>query len=952
MKQKVIICLITLLVTACSVDNKKTVTIDEPRSIYDAISENTKFDPTQEVEATSAGDLAVSVLNFNNYKIKSYAYWMDGKGKASIINNGSAGNTLRIKGDGWRKIALPYTVTKNTILEFDFRSTKQGQIHGIGLAKENNYPNARFVYKIYGKKKWGKNKYNNYKHSASHKKHYIIPIGNDFKGDFKFLTFINDDDKKVGANSAFSNVIIYEKGMRLAENTPTEDGEERETESFESTPLPNSKPGPKPVLPTSAAKPKPSTPSRLGWITTYPYLNNVAATTYINVEGLNNQVNAPITFGQPFAKGDVPSGYTLVAGDDFGNVIDIQVDKKATFKDGSLRHAIISTVLNNSSSAGLALYAVPNTGSHGSTETTTDLKNTGLDVSVELLINGVLYTADLHGASISKPYSTWLSGSVVKDWEYKLPLVKANGSKHPHLQAHLNIRKYTGINNIRVDVTIENGWTFVSNPGNIDYDAQVFINNKLVYEKLGLTHYHHARWRKIFWTQNQPDLNVKHNISYLLASKAVPNYDQSVVISDATLQSKYNNWLASNHEPMGISFVRATMGVAGGRPDIGPLPGWAVNYLLSMDKRAKDVMLSIGDLSGSYPIHYKDKKTNQPVSIEKYPNVSLYFRTKHRGKNPLPKCGSSCSIPFSFDSAHQPSFAFLPYLVTGDLYYLESLQYWANINPLQLPDQFRDYSAGLFHRSQVRGMAWSLRTLGQVAAFTPDGESIKEYFLKILDNNIKVYNKILIGDKNNKLGVVSSGYGIPYNKFRGVSSWMDAFFTWSTGYLVELDFQQAKPLFAWKTKFPLSMMSDPGFCWLMATQYAINVRDVADAKPFRYHPTDQQPEYYMYSTIAEAYKQSVPASVRATSCNSPAMLKAYKSLNIKTRDKMIALDAMIGWPDSTLGHPALLQPALAVSVDYLGGNAGLNIWNKFDSRSKKPNYSSNPVWAIKPRILP
>ncbi len=895
------------------------------------------FTLTLTIDVTVAGSQSIPVLNFNNYKIQSYAYWMDGKSNVSIENNGAVGNTLRIKGDGWKKIALPYRVTANTILEFDFESTRQGEIQGIGLAKYNNYPNSRFVYKLYGKKKWGIGTYNNYRKFARRIKHYVIPLGKTFKGDYKYLTFINDDERN-RAVSSYRNVRIYEKGA-----------------SSPSNPLPPKTPTPVPSTPSIPAPPAPTPPKAplpTGWVTTYPRLNNIAATTYINIEGLRNQTNTPITFGQPFAKGDVPAGYTLVAGDDVGNVIDIQVDKKATFSDGSLRHAIISTILDYTSSAGLALYVVPDKGSQSTKETTKDLSNTGLDVSIELRIAGVLYTADLDNTVISNPDSTWLSGSVVKEWEYKLPLLRANGSKHPHLLAHLNVRKYQGINNVRVDVSIENGWTFVNNPGNIKYDVQVFINKQLAYEKLGLIHYHHARWRKIFWSQNQPNLNVKHNISYLIDTKAVSNYDQSIVISDATLQSRYNSWLGSNHDPMGISFVAAVMGKAGGRPDIGPLPGWAVNYLLTMDKRAKDILLSIGDLSGSYPIHYKDKNTELPVSIETYPNVSIYFRTQNSGKNALPICGTNCSIPFSLDSAHQPSFVFLPYLVTGDQYYLEALQYWANINLLLLPDLFRDYSLGLFHRKQVRGMAWSLRTLAQATAFTPDSEPIKQYFQRILDNNINAYNKILVGDKNNKLGVVSSGYGLPYNNYRAVSTWMDAFFTWSTGYLVELDFQQAKPLFAWKTKFPLAMMSDPGFCWLMATQYGVTVRDLGNAKPFKYSPTNKQPEYFMYSTIAKAYQQSVPASIRATACNSQAMLNAYNKLNIKARDKMTAIDAMIGWPSSTLGHPALLQPGLAVSVDHMGGNAGLKIWNKFDSRSKKPNYSINPVWAIEPRILP
>ena len=493
-------------------------------------------------------------------------------------------------------------------------------------------------------------------------------------------------------------------------------------------------------------------------------------------------------------------------------------------------------------------------------------------------------------------------------------------------------------------------------PGNINYDAKIFINDRLVYEKADLTHYHHARWRKIFWTKNNPDVHIEHDTAYLIATKAIPNYDQSLVISKLALRKEYNKWLASKHEPMDISYVNPYMPATGGRPDIGPLPIWAVMYLLSMDERAKEVMLDIGDLSGSYSIYYRDKSTDRPVSIEQYPKVSIYKRTINKGINALPFCEEAkCRVPYTFDSAHQPSFAFLPYLVTGDLYYLESLQFWANLNVINLPHGFRDDSLGLFHRKQIRGQAWSLRTLGQAIAFTPDDDEIKNYFQRILSNNLDVYRKILINDENNQLSIVPSGYAFAYNKGRGISTWQDAFFTWSTGYLVELGFEEAKPLFSWKTKFPLSMMTNPNFCWLMSSLYSLNVRDLSNSKSFRSLPTDRQPNYHLYTTLAKVYQESVPKEIVGLECNSTKMLETYKTLSRQRRVKnhltMTTHNTMLGYPKSVMGYPANLQPALAVSVDYLGEIKGSEIWRKFDSRDNKPDYSTNPVWAITPRTL-
>ena len=877
-------------------------------------------------------------IDFNSYKIQSYGFWLDGNGDTSIENNGS---TLRIKGDGWRKISFPYTVTKNTIIEFDFASNQQGRIQGIGLAK-GNYPNSRFLYELYGTDKWGFKTHFDYKNSAPGLKHYVIPIGKEFRGEYPYLIFANDDDNEQGAVSIFQNVKIYEKEktLNISEDVKTLKISKKVVIPSVSKKVNTSKINKKRVIPKVNKKIK----------------THKAEITSIKIKGLNKKIDTPITFGQPFSKGDVPAGYTLAAQNEYGDVINIQVDKKVTYQDGSLRHAIISTILHNTSGSSLALYTVPDKLKKISTTATSEALNSGVSVRMKLFVNNILYTADLNHAAISSPNRTWLNGSVVNEWQFKLPFVTTEDLEHPHLMARVNLRKYNEIDNVRIDITIENGWTFVKKPKNINYNAQFFINGQSVYEKTDLTHYHHTRWRKIFWTKNNPNIHIEHDTAYLIATKAVPNYDQSVVISEKTISKQYNKWLTSEHSPMDISFVNPYMPATAGRPDIGPLPMWAVTYLLSMDERAKEVMLGIGDLSGSWPIYYRDKSTDQPVSIEQYPKVSIYKRTINKGINALPICEeTNCKVPYTVDSAHQPSFTFLPYLVTGDLYYLESLQFWANLNVINLPQAFRDGSLGLFHRGQVRSQAWSLRTLGQAIAFTPDDDAIKDYFQRILSNNLDVYRKILINDENNQLSIVPSGYAFAYNKGRGISTWQDAFFTWSTGYLVELGFEEAKPLFAWKTKSPLSMMTDPNFCWLMSSLYSLNVRDLSDSKSFRSNPTDQQPNYHLYTTFSKVYQESVPEEIVGLECDSSEMLETYKRLSsqgrVKSHHAMTAHNTMLGYPSSVMGYPANFQPALAISVDYLGEIKGLEIWRKFDNRDNKPDYSTNPVWAIKPRVL-
>src|SRR6185312_4605476 len=69
-------------------------------------------------------------------------------------------------------------------------------------------------------------------------------------------------------------------------------------------------------------------------------------TDHVVNESSRAQSNVPVTFGQVFKAGDVPRSAKLAATLD-GRPITLQVDPKATNPDGSLRHAILTTVLSS-----------------------------------------------------------------------------------------------------------------------------------------------------------------------------------------------------------------------------------------------------------------------------------------------------------------------------------------------------------------------------------------------------------------------------------------------------------------------------------------------------------------------------------------------------------------------------------------------------------------------------
>ncbi|UCC95469.1 MAG: hypothetical protein JSW40_01645, partial [Candidatus Omnitrophota bacterium] len=98
----------------------------------------------------------------------------------------------------------------DTILEFDFRSANQGEVHAIGFDQDVNLSSGS-AFKVYGTQGWGITDYADYSSTAPNTKHYTIPVGQHFTGAFNYLIFGNDHDvSSPTAESYFSNVRIYE----------------------------------------------------------------------------------------------------------------------------------------------------------------------------------------------------------------------------------------------------------------------------------------------------------------------------------------------------------------------------------------------------------------------------------------------------------------------------------------------------------------------------------------------------------------------------------------------------------------------------------------------------------------------------------------------------------------------------------------------------------------------
>jgi hypothetical protein len=657
----------------------------------------------------------------------------------------------------------------------------------------------------------------------------------------------------------------------------------------------------------------------------------------VEARGAEGKAALPVTFGQVFAQGDLKRSDTLLGRLPDGRTVPLQVDVKATHADGSVRHAVISAVLPDAGKGGSQALALvkgkdkAGAAKPGAPASAQALLDAGFTATASATIGGQAWSASADKLLRQKP-GVWLDGPLVTEWLVSAPLRNDKGAEHPRLSARFAVRWYRALGKARVDVTLENAWAFQQAPRNETYDARVLVGGQEAYAKPGLVHFNQARWRKTFWWGEVPAVHVRHDSAYLIASRALPNYDRSVHASGRALADLQAAWNGPKTEPMGIGLAMAAMPTTGGRDDIGLLPGWAALYLLSMDRRAKEATLGTADLAGSWSMHYRNRATGRPVSLLDFPYMTIVgqlsdtVNPRTRKSEAFPPCPKdACKTPYVHDISHQPSFAYLPYLVTGDFYYLEELEFWAMYDVFNSNPSYRQNIKGLLNPEQVRGQAWGLRTLGEAAYIVPDDDPLKSHFRRILKNNMDWYNATYTDNRDaNQLGFISIGYAFPYKNGTAMAPWQDDFFTAAIGHLVDLGTEGAARLLAWKIRFPILRMTAPGACWTGATVYELTVRDTATSP--------------IYTTMAQAYKASHSPAVSALPCDSAELAQAIKAKP----------GEMTGYASSATGYPANLQPALAYAADA-GGKAGQEAWRKFMARSVKPDYSASPQFAIVPR---
>jgi hypothetical protein len=449
------------------------------------------------------------------------------------------------------------------------------------------------------------------------------------------------------------------------------------------------------------------------------------------------QTGAPFAFGHPFRQGDVPSG-SYVAGD----TADWQCSPLTYWPDGSVKHAIIAGRAEAVAGDLTITLRRTTTAPTGANLTEADLRSALTPTTIAAgdfvwTLNGSIGTADLH--------RTVCAGPVMSNFIYRKPVA---GSSHLVLWA--DVRLYKG-GNVEIFPWVENAYFLVANPTNDVRTYSITIGGVQRYSQ-SIDVKHHTRVPLVtgttfsYWTGADPGMTPWHDRSYLMATKLVPNYGW-LSPSEATL-----NGLSQSYAPNTLAGISSSMGVAGTSGAL--IPNAQALYVTSNgDPRAYRAAVVFGLSGGSWSTHYRDENTNDPIKFSNHPGASL-----NAGSNVVIPSGTG-GTNGSAVTTHQPSYGYLPFLITGRWWFWEESAFWATWNYLNVrpnsrrgesgydtaPFLFTNGAAGVINPSDGayanRGGHWSIRTLAQTFALCPSSHITFNDWKTAWESNTDYYER-------------------------------------------------------------------------------------------------------------------------------------------------------------------------------------------------------------------
>jgi len=441
----------------------------------------------------------------------------------------------------------------------------------------------------------------------------------------------------------------------------------------------------------------------------------------------------------------------------------------------------------------------------------------------------------------------------------------------------------------REEVVIEN--TSIEsgkNPGVLkNYKVTIMQGDTVLHEETVPQHYGYSRWR--WFSSPRP---VRETVADLIARGLLLNYKEE--LARQTPHSQVHTYTT-----MGLAGITGSMTGTGERPDIGPVTEYQGDYICNGANLS--TVIAQGEACGTLPIHWRDKATGAWID----PFVTHPKASQYNSGSPNPYLPTDWALnpdngdrvaTIQCDAAHFPAVAYLPWLLTGDPYYVEELHAIVLFTIISQPWNGREFNIWF----AIRAHAWSLRSVMQAAKTTPDVTPDwmlpKSFFVNYMNQN---RDWLLNGFVNNTaapyplFATTEKSFGdndespaAPQSTYS--QTYMEEFELVIFAWAVRMGFADWKPIVEWKAKNTIGRTDGKsGWVRAISTPYRQNLRpaktapwcatwkDSWDLTNSRYHFTFTDPNvlaitgndisYPSYTEGALAAAKSVGVTAAAAS---------------------------------------------------------------------------------------
>ena len=611
-------------------------------------------------------------------------------------------------------------------------------------------------------------------------------------------------------------------------------------------------------------------------------------------------------FGQVFRKGDVPSGQGLVLDSTASQVVPI-----STWDDGSVKHALVAGRADFVANVPKTFTVAKAAASAGAL-TEADLISASPTASVSYGSYGTVSLAPLLGTAARA--ITEHAGPQYVAFQYI-----AAFPNDATVRAVFYVQLWSN-GRYRVRVAVENGTAPFSGSSKSG-TATVIIDGVQRYNGT-VSMAAGTRWDIVAMNGTDPNIVPAHDHAYLRATKLVPNYGWT---ANNTILSA----LGQNYSPMAALSYPVDMGGTGAGDYIGILQQSDACYCTTADARAWRSVMAHGRAMGVYSIFFRDASTRRMPKMSDYP-------TAYVGGQRMTGGGTNT---YQWEFAHHPGAGYLAWLLTGERFYLETMQ--ANGWAAYVTNS--GSGATRIFNSQVRGKSWRFRTMAQNAAVGPDGDAFKADAKAIFMANVTNYYNNHAVPNSPGTGLMFTAGADPFDNEPSIPGVQKSAF--------EYLFGVASLGFAWDIEMKLDATQKSQLLSLRDYFYNVPVgltgRGPANGEYFwRRAPgpyrltigsggTESSP--ILYNSWGEVYANTYPDGLATGN----TLLEAYAD------DPSDYAFAEGNW-----GH---VITALSYAVDH-GKPGALEGWNRLIGASNwatnTNKYAFRPNYGVKPRSVP